>query len=71
MIYKFPCFHTDKGGLARSKRAARIFMRAFYPTEIIIGIKYNIRSISMDVYTLGEDNRVLWVAPKEVLGGNY
>lgn len=71
MIFRFPCARTDKVGLARSMRAARIFMQAFYPVETIIAIKYNIKSMSMNVYTLGEDNRVLWVAPKEVLDGNY
>lgn len=71
MIFRFPCGRTDRVGLARSMRAARIFMQAFYPAETIIDIKYNPRLIAMDVYTLGEDNRVLWVAPKEVLEGNY
>lgn len=71
MIFRFPCARTDKVGLARSMRAARIFMQAFYPAETIIDIKYDPRSIAMDVYTIGEDNRVLWVAPKEVLEGNY
>lgn len=71
MIFRFPCARTDKVGLARSMRAARIFMQAFYPAETITEIKYDIRSLSMDVYTIGEDNRVLWVAPKEVLEGNY
>ena len=71
MIFRFPCARTDKVGLARSMRAARIFMQVFYPAETIIDIKYDPRSIAMDVYTIGEDNRVLWVAPKEVLEGNY
>lgn len=71
MIFRFPCARTDKVGLARSMRAARIFMQAFYPAETIIDIKYDVRSLSMDVYTLGEDHHVLWVAPKEVLEGNY
>lgn len=71
MIFRFPCARTDKVGLARSMRAARIFMQAFYPAETIVEIKYDIRSLSMDVYTIGEDHRVLWVAPKEVLEGNY
>ena len=71
MIFRFPCARTDKVGLARSMRAARIFMQAFYPAETIIDIRYNIRSLSMDVYTISEDHRVLWVAPKEVLEGNY
>lgn len=71
MIFRFPCARTDKVGLARSMRAARIFMQAFYPAETIVNIKYDPRSIAMDVYTIGEDNRVLWVAPKEVLEGNY
>lgn len=71
MIFRFPCARRDKVGLARSMRAARIFMQAFYPVETITDIKYNPRSIAMDVYTLGEDHRVLWVAPKEVLEGNY
>lgn len=71
MIFRFPCARTDRVGLARSMRAARIFMQAFYPVETITDIKYDPRSIAMDVYTLGEDNRVLWVAPKDVLEGNY
>ena len=71
MIFRFPCARTDKVGLARSMRAARIFMQAFYPAETIIDIGYDPRSIAMNVYTVGEDNRVLWVAPKEVLEGNY
>lgn len=71
MIFRFPCARTDRVGLARSMRATRIFMQAFYPVETIVDIKYDPRSLSMDVYTLGEDNRVLWVAPKEVLEGNY
>ena len=71
MIFRFPCARRDKVGLARSMRAARIFMQAFYPAETIIDIKYNPRSLAMDVYTIGEDKHVLWVAPKEVLDGNY
>lgn len=71
MIFRFPVARTTQVGLARSMRAARIFMQAFYPAETIIDIKYDPRTIAMDVYTLGEDNRVLWVAPKEVLDGNY
>lgn len=73
MIFRFPCARTDKVGLARSMRAARIFMQAFYPAETIVNIKYDPRSMMMDVYTLmaGDDSRVLIVAPKEVLEGNY
>ena len=71
MIFRFPCARRDKVGLARSMRAARIFMQAFYPAETIVNINYNPRSLAMDVYTIGEDRRVLWVAPKEVLEGNY
>lgn len=73
MIFRFPCARTDKVGLARSMRAARIFMQAFYPAETIVNIKYDPRSMMMDVYTLmdGNDSRVLIVAPKEVLDGNY
>lgn len=71
MIFRFPCARTDKVGLGRSMRAARIFMLAFYPAETITDIRYDPRSMAMDVYTIGEDNRVLWVAPKEVLEGNY
>lgn len=71
MIFRFPCSRTDKVGLARAMRAARIFMQAFYGAETITEIKYDPRSLAMDVYTLGEDRRVLWVAPKEVLEGNY
>lgn len=73
MIFRFPCARTDKVGLARSMRAARIFMRAFYPAETITDIKFDPRSMMMDVYTLddGNDFRVLIVAPKEVLDGNY
>ena len=71
MIFRFPCARTDKVGLARSMRAARIFMQAFYPAETIITIKYNLKHMAMDVYTAGEGCRVLWVAPKEVLEGNY
>lgn len=73
MIFRFPCARTDKVGLARSMRAARIFMQAFYPAETIVNIKYDPRSMMMDVYTLmdGDDSHVLIVAPKEVLEGNY
>lgn len=71
MIFRFPCARTDKVGLARSMRAVRIFMQAFYPAETIVDIKYDPRPMAMDVYTIGEDNRVFWVAPKEVLEGNY
>lgn len=71
MIFRFPCARTDKVGLARSMRAARIFMQAFYPAETIIDIRYDARSMAMDVYILGEDYGVYWVAPKEVLEGNY
>lgn len=73
MIFKFPCARTDKVGLARSMRAARIFMQAFYPAETIIDIRYDARSMAMDVYTTPseDDFHVLWVAPKEVLEGNY
>lgn len=71
MIFRFPCARTDKVGLARSMRAARIFMQAFYPAETIVGITYNVRSIAMDVHTLNEEQKVLYVAPKEVLEGNY
>lgn len=73
MIFRFPCARTDKVGLARSMRAARIFMQAFYPAETIVNIKYDPRYMMMDVYTLmdGNDSRVLIVAPKEVLEGNY
>lgn len=66
MIFRFPCTRTDKVGLARSMRAARIFMQAFYPRETITGIEYNIKYMSMDVYTTCEDSGVLLVAPKEV-----
>ena len=73
MIFRFPCARTDKVGLARSMRAARIFMQAFYPAETIIDIKFDPRSMMMDVYTLsnGDDFGVLIVAPNEVLEGNY
>lgn len=73
MIFRFPCARTDRVGLARSMRAARIFMQAFYPAETIVNIKYDPRSMMMDVYTLmdGDDSSVLIVAPKEVLDGNY
>ena len=71
MIFRFPCARRDKVGLARSMRAARIFMQAFYPVETITDIKFDPRSMMMDVYTIGEDYRVLIVAPKEVLEGNY
>lgn len=73
MIFRFPCARTDRVGLARSMRAARIFMQAFYPAETIVNIKYDPRSRMMDVYTLmdGDDSSVLIVAPKEVLEGNY
>ena len=67
MIYRFPCTRTDKVGLARSMRAARIFMQSFYPAETITEIKYNVVSMSMDVYTACVDRRVLLVAPKEVM----
>lgn len=73
MIFRFPCARADKVGLARSMRAARIFMQAFYPVETITDIRYDPRSMMMDVYTLndGDDSHVLIVAPKEVLEGNY
>lgn len=67
MIFRFPCMRTDKVGLARSMRAARIFMQAFYPRETITEIKYNVINMAMDVYTSCESSKVLWVKPKEIM----
>lgn len=62
MIFRFPCMRTDKVGLARSMRAARIFMQAFYPNEAVMGINYNKINNSMDVHTVpGTETDIVYV----------
>ena len=71
MIFRFTCTRTDKVGLTRSMIAARAFMEKFFPTEEVICTKYNKISMSVDVCTVGECSRVIYVSSKEVLDGNY
>ena len=71
MIFRFPCTRTDKVGLTRSMIAARLFIEKFFPTEEVICTKYNKISMSVDVCTVGECSRVIYVSSKEVLEGNY
>lgn len=52
MIFRFPAARTDKVGLAHSMRVARLFMKAYYPDETVMGIDYNPVTNSMDVHTV-------------------
>lgn len=52
MIFRFPVARTDKVGLEHSMRVARLFMKAYYPNETVMGIDYNIRCLSMDVHVV-------------------
>ena len=66
MIFRFPVARTDKVGLARSMRAARIFMHAFYPDETIMSINYNQISNSMDVHTIrGTETDIAYVGARK------
>ena len=62
MIFRFPCMRTDKVSLARSMRAARIFMQAFYPNEAVMSINYNTINNSMDAHTIrGTETDIVYV----------
>lgn len=52
MIFRFPVARTDKVGLAHSMRVARLYMKAYCPDEVVMGINYNPVTISMDVHTI-------------------
>lgn len=70
MIFRFPVVRTDKVGLAHSMRVARLYMKAYCPDEVVMGINYNPVSISMDVHTVRDtETDIVYVCAHKIKGG--
>ena len=70
MIFRFPVVRTDKVGLAHSMRVARLYMKAYFPYEVVTGINYNPVTISMDVHTVRcTETDIVYVCAHKIQGG--